>query len=349
MTRRDDVRALPLYKQGDAQGVDAVKLSSNENPYPPLPSVLKVVTEQLAGINRYPLMAAAEVRSAIAVRHGVEPDQVAVGAGSTEVASQIIHAVAGAGDEVVFAWRSFEAYPILTRVAGATPVPVPLTADLRHDLPAMAAAVTDRTRLVFLCTPNNPTGTTLSTGEVEDFLAQVPDDVVVVLDEAYTHFNRDQDAVNGLDLVRRYPNVISLKTFSKAYGLAGLRIGFAVSSTDLSDDLRRVATPFTVTNLAQRAAMASLLAEDELAERVELIVAERERLRSGLLDAGWPVGPSQANFLWLALGADTDRVDAGLRAAGVFARSWSGEGIRLSVGSVREDDRALAALASLRS
>lgn len=348
MSRRDDVEALPLYKQGDVQGPDAVKLSSNENPYPPLPSVARAVGEALASANRYPDMAAHQVREAIAAHHGVSVEEIAVGAGSTDVLSQLIHATAGAGDEVVFAWRSFEAYPILTKVAGATPVPVPLTADLRHDLPAMAASLTDRTRLVLLCTPNNPTGTALTTTQVEDFLARVPEDVTVVVDEAYRQFNQDPDAVSGTDLLADHPNVVSLQTFSKAYGLAGLRIGYAVSGSRLSDDLRRVATPFTVTNLAQRAAIASLAAGAELAERVDRIVSERERVRAALAEQGWPVVPSRANFLWLSLGEDTDRLDAALRRAGVFTRCWSGEGMRLSVGSPGENDRALAAFDAAR-
>ncbi|GAE73750.1 biosynthetic aromatic amino acid aminotransferase beta [Cutibacterium acnes JCM 18916] len=167
-----------------------MKLSSNENPFEPLPSVVEAVTRTLPRFNRYPLMSAEEVRSTIAGHFGVDVSQVAVGAGSTEVASQLMHALAGAGDEIIFPWRSFEAYPILTKVAGATPIPVPLTVDLRHDLDAMADAITDRTRVIFLCTPNNPTGTVLHTDEVVEFLARVPENVVVVMDEAYCHFNR---------------------------------------------------------------------------------------------------------------------------------------------------------------
>lgn len=205
--RRDVVRGLPLYKQGASHGENAVKLSSNENPFEPLPSVVEAVTRTLPRFNRYPLMSAEEVRSTIAGHFGVDVSQVAVGAGSTEVASQLMHALAGAGDEIIFPWRSFEAYPILTKVAGATPIPVPLTVDLRHDLDAMADAITDRTRVIFLCTPNNPTGTVLHTDEVVEFLARVPENVVVVMDEAYCHFNRDDAAVDGLTLLEDHPNV----------------------------------------------------------------------------------------------------------------------------------------------
>ena len=255
-----------------------------------------------------------------------------------------MHAFAGAGDEIIFPWRSFEAYPILTQVAGATPVPAPLTKDLRHDLDAMSAAITDRTRVIFLCTPNNPTGTVLHTDEVVEFLARVPQNVVVVMDEAYYHFNRDDAAVDGLTLLEDHPNVVVLRTFSKAYGLAGLRIGFAISTPEISDDLRRVATPFTVTTLAQQAAIASLAAEDELNERVNRIVAERTRVFDELTRQGWKIVPSQANFLWLATGDDTDRIDEVMVSHGVFARCWSGEGIRLSIGLDAENDRAIEAL-----
>ena len=255
-----------------------------------------------------------------------------------------MHAFAGAGDEIIFPWRSFEAYPILTKVAGATPIPVPLTVDLRHDLDAMADAITDRTRVIFLCTPNNPTGTVLHTDEVVEFLARVPENVVVVMDEAYCHFNRDDAAVDGLTLLEDHPNVVVLRTFSKAYGLAGLRIGFAISTPEISDDLRRVATPFTVTTLAQQAAIASLAAEDELNERVNRIVAERTRVFDELTRQGWKIVPSQANFLWLVTGDDTDRIDEVMVSHGVFARCWSEEGIRLSIGLDAENDRAIEAL-----
>ncbi len=233
----------------------------------------------------------------------------------------------------------------MTGVAGASPVKVPLGPDLHHDLDAMAARITDRTRLILLCTPNNPTGTTLATDEVERFLTQVPDDVVVAIDEAYVHFNRDADAVSGVEMVARHPNVVALQTFSKAYGLAGLRVGYAIGSAELCEDLRRVAVPFAVSNVAQRAALASLEHEDELAERVGRIVSERARVTQELRAQGWQVGDSQANFVWLPTADQTARIDQVLRAEHVFARCWQGEGIRLSIGSRQENDRGLAAFA----
>lgn len=328
---------------------DVFKLSSNENPYPPLPSVSAVVAERLAHFNQYPDMSATAIRQALADRFAVTIDNIAVGAGSVEVAQQLVNAVAGVGDEIVFAWRSFEAYPIITRLAGATPVPVPLTADDRHDFGAMAASVTHRTRLVFICTPNNPTGTASGTDEVEEFLAAVPADVLVVVDEAYGHFDRRPDAVSGIDLFRRHGNVAVLHTFSKAYGLAGLRIGYAIAQADLADDLRRVGVPFAVSDLAQAAAVASLAAEDELAARIDTLVGERDRVTAALSAQGWTLHEQQANFVWLGTGDDTARVDERLRAAGVLARAWHPEGIRISIGTPEANDRVIDVLAKARA
>ena len=323
------------------------KLWGKETPSPPLPSVLEATRERLRNFHLYPDLGAAGVRERIAAHHGVRPGQVAVGAGSVEVAAQLVNASAGEGDEVIFAWRSFEAYPILVQIAGATPVPVPLTPDDRHDLDAMAAAVTDRTRLVFVCTPNNPTGTHVRADELERFLAAVPQDVLVVVDEAYVHFDTDPDSVDGLDVFRRYPNVAVLRTFSKAYGLAGLRIGYAIASEQVATNLRRVSVPFAVSDLAQTAAVASLDAEAELAGRVELIVAERVRVLAALRELGWHPPPSVGNFIWLRAGARTAEIDAVLREGGVVARAFTGEGLRVTIGSPEMNDRFLAAIAGI--
>lgn len=343
--QRADIAALPAYKQGKTPSGDAVKLSSNENPYPPLPSVRDAVAAQLERIHLYPDMAAPEITERIAVRFEVAPENLSFGAGSVEVATQLVAAAAGPGDEVLFAWRSFEAYPIITRVAGASPVMVPLTADERHDLPAMAEAITDRTRLIFVCNPNNPTGALVTTGELDAFLARVPEDILVVVDEAYVHFNRNPDTADGIDFFRRYPNVAVLHTFSKAYGLAGLRIGYAIAQPDIAANLRRASLPFGVTDLAQRAAVASLDAEAELAERVDTIVAERARVIDGLRALGWQVADSFANFVWLRTGVHTDAVNAVLTQHGVIARAFTGEGIRITTGAPAANDRVLAAAA----
>lgn len=346
--QRESVERLPAYIQGKSLP-DAVKLSSNENPYPPLPSVTEALRRRLERINLYPDMGAVALRERIAEVHGVRPEEVAVGAGSVEVAAQLINASAGEGDEVMFAWRSFEAYPILVQVAGATPVPVPLTADERHDLDAMAAAVTPRTRLIFICTPNNPTGTVVHGDELERFLAAVPEDVLVVVDEAYVHFDTDPESADGVDFFRRHPNVAVLHTFSKAYGLAALRVGYAIAPERVATNLRRVAVPFGVNDLAQAAAVASLTedAETELEGRLRLIVSERGRVLAALREQGWNPTDSFGNFVWLRTGDRTAEIDESLKSRGVIARAYGTDGIRVTIGSEEMNDRFIAALASV--
>ena len=345
--QREAMSWLPAYKQGAAAGDSgAFKLSSNENPFPPLASVIDAIASALGEIQLYPSMAVAEVTDRIAARFDVDASNVTFGAGSVEVLSQIIHASAGAGDEVIFAWRSFEAYPILIQVAGATPVPIALMADERHDLDAMASAITAKTRLILVCNPNNPTGAFVTTDELHAFLARVPDDVLVVIDEAYVHFNRDASSAVGIDFFRRYPNVAVLHTFSKAYGLAGLRIGYAIAPTAVAANLRRVALPFGVTALAQRAALASRDAEGELALRIDEIVAERTRVLAALRASGWRVTSSQGNFVWLRADVDTDRVNAVFMGDGVLARAFPGEGLRVTIGTAEQNDRFLVAAAA---
>lgn len=335
-----------MYVQG-ATIPGAVKLSSNENPYPPLPSVADAVRSLADQVHLYPEIGAPALSERIAARFEVRPEEVALGAGSVEVASQLITASAGEGDEVIFAWRSFEAYPILVRIAGATPVPVPLTDDERHDLDAMAEAITERTRLILVCNPNNPTGAAVTTAELDAFLAKVPPEVLVVVDEAYVHFDTNPDSADGIDFFRRYENVAVLHTFSKAYGLAGLRVGYAIARERIADNLRRVAIPFGVTNLAQRAALASLEAERELDERVETIVAERGRVTERLREAGWRVLDSFGNFVWMRTGERTPEIDAGLREHRVVARAYGDEGIRITIGSPEMNDAFLAAIAGI--
>ncbi|OIH84441.1 histidinol-phosphate transaminase [Arthrobacter sp. UCD-GKA] len=348
IVQRTSLHAIPAYKQGATPGAgqQAFKLSSNENPYPPLDSVTGGLAAELGAINQYPNAAAPQLVGALAARLGVEPDTIALGAGSVEVAGQLIHATANPGDEVVFAWRSFEAYPILTHVAGATPVAVPLDARGAHDLPAMAEAITERTALVFICNPNNPTGTVVDTAAVDAFMAKVPARVLVVIDEAYVHFNTEPGSAIGLDFFRRYPNVAVLHTFSKAYGLAGLRIGYAVAPPEVAANLRKTAVPFGVTALAQRAAVLSLEHEGELQVRIDNLVAARETLLATLRDAGINATDSQANFIWISTGEDTGAVDAALRASGIWARAFPGEGIRISIGSAEANETIATALIS---
>jgi histidinol-phosphate aminotransferase len=344
--QRASVERLPAYVQGKSIP-GAVKLSSNENPYPPLESVAQAVREQAGSIQLYPDMSALALRARIAERFGVRVEEIAVGAGSVEVAGQLISASAGDGDEVIFAWRSFEAYPILVQVAGAVPVAVPLTADERHDLPAMAAAVTERTRLILVCNPNNPTGAGVTAAELDDFMRAVPSDVLVVVDEAYVHFNTDPDSADGIDFFRRYENVAVLHTFSKAYGLAGLRIGYAIAREQVAENLRRVALPFGVSALAQHAAIVSLDVEQELEQRIRVIRDERERVLSELRRMGWRVLDSLGNFVWLRTGERTPDVDAALRRQAVVCRAYGIEGIRVTIGSPEMNDVFLSALLSV--
>jgi len=345
INHRPGLDQVPAYRQGKAAAPGASKLSSNESPHPPLPSVVTAVASRLENLHRYPDMGASQVIEALAEKNGVLPENVTLGAGSVEVAAQLIHAVAGPGDEVMFAWRSFEAYPSLVRIAGAVPVQVPLNAEAAHDLDAMLAAITERTRLIFICNPNNPTGTVVDAEALDRFVNAVPRDVLVVIDEAYVHFDRSQIRADGLALFAKYPHVAVLHTFSKAYGLAGLRIGYAISPQIVAQNLRKVAVPFGVTDLAQAAALASLEAEAELSERIGEVVDQRERLYRGLVEAGYPAVASQANFVWVPAGEGTVELEAMLEAGGVVARAFPGEGVRISSGSAVDVDRVLAALA----
>jgi histidinol-phosphate aminotransferase len=316
------------------------KLSSNESPYGPLPSVLEAITEAGRQVNRYPDNGCTELIAAIARRHAVPEEHVTVGCGSVGVTQMLLEAVGEPGAEVMYAWRSFEAYPLLVSLSGSASVQVPLTGE-RHDLAAMAGAITERTRLIFVCNPNNPTGTVVGAAELESFLDRVPADCLVVLDEAYREYIRDDDVPDGLTLYPRRPNLVVLRTFSKAYGLAGLRVGYLVGHPLVAAAVRKTYLPFTVSSIAQAAGIASLAAEDELLERVDLTVKERERVRGVLIAQGWTVPPTEANFVWLRLGEDTMAFSAACDAAGVSVRPFAGEGARVSIGSPEDNDAFL--------
>ena len=335
---REALRGIPAYRPGKAAAASAYKLSSNENPYPPLPGVLEAVRQAADSFNRYPDMGVAALTAELAARFGVPAEHIATGTGSVGVAQQLLQATSGPGDEVIYAWRSFEAYPIITQISGATSVKVPLTADEAHDLDAMADAVTDRTRLIFVCNPNNPTGVAIRRAELERFLDRVPSDVLVVIDEAYREFVRDAEVPDGVELYRDRPNVAVLRTFSKAYGLAGLRIGFAIAHEPIAAALRTTAVPFGVNSLAQVAAIQSLRSEDALLERVDALVKERERVVDGLRQAGWKVPASEANFVWLRLGERTLEFAERAEANGVVVRPFAGEGARVTIGEVEAND-----------
>ncbi len=342
---RPEIAGLPAYRQGKPASADAWKLSSNENPFEPLPEVLEAIAG--SSINRYPDAAATRLRERIADRFGIAPGQVQVGAGSVSVLAQLISAAAGAGDEVVYAWRSFEAYPGLVTVAGATSVTVPNGPGERHDLDAMARAVTDRTRAVIVCSPNNPTSTVVTTEEFERFMAAVPDDVLVLLDEAYSEFVTDPDAVRGEQQLGRYPNLVVLRTFSKAYGLAGLRVGYAVGPEYVMDAARSSAIPLSVIEPAERAALVSLDHEARLLERVRELTERRDRVWKALVEQGWEVPEPQGNFVWLPTGAATASVAEVFDEHGIVVRAFHPDGIRVSIGEEQAVAKLLAAASSV--
>lgn len=335
----DDVAA---YKPGKpperTDGRPTYKLSSNENPYPPLPGVLAAATEAAANMNRYPDMGALPLLETLAERFKVPVEHLALGTGSVAVLYHLLQAACGEGDEVIYAWRSFEAYPIAVQLTGATSVRVPLTDEARHDFKAMEAALTDRTRVVLVCTPNNPTGPVVRRDELLAFLDVVPRNVLVVLDEAYREFIREPETVDGCEVYRDRPNVVVLRTFSKAYGLAGFRIGYAIGHPPVIAAIRKCSLPFGVSEVAQAAAIASLRAEEELLERVEALVAERTRVTNELRASGWDVPETHANFVWMPLGEETMAFAEAVQAEGVSVRPFPGDGARVTIGEREAND-----------
>ncbi|MDD1385622.1 histidinol-phosphate transaminase [Curtobacterium poinsettiae] len=328
---RPEVAVLPAYKQGRQASDSAFKLSSNENPFPPLPGVVQAVQAQTS-FNRYPDATALALRAVLANRFGLTAEQVHVAPGSVAILHELARATSGPGDEIVYAWRSFEAYPGVVTVAGATSVQVPNRADGGHDLDAMAAAVTERTRMVLVCSPNNPTGPIVTAAEFAAFMAAVPQSVLIVLDEAYAEFVTDEAAVHGHPLLAAHPNLVVLRTFSKAYGLAGLRVGYALGPDYVLDAVRACAIPLSVTAQGQAAALASLEREAELLERVTEIAALRDRIVAELRAQGWDVPDAQGNFLWLPTGDRTATAAAAFEDAGIIVRAFPPEGIRISIG-----------------
>ena len=343
---RPEIVALAAYTQGKPADSDAFKLSSNENPFDPIPEVVRAIAAS-SGVNRYPDAAGIELRTRLAGRFGVRTEEVHLGAGSVSILAQLIAAATGPGDEVVFSWRSFEAYPGLVAVAGATSVPVPNTADDRHDLSAMLAAISERTRIVIVCSPNNPTGTIVTAAEFADFMAAVPTNILVILDEAYVEFVTDNSAVNGRELSGRYSNLVVARTFSKAYGLAGLRIGYAVGPEYILDAARTTSIPLSVTEAAQRAALVSLDHETVVFERVHRLAMLRDEVCRSLVDQGWSVPRPQGNFVWLATGASTAAAAELFAAAGIVVRPFAAEGIRISIGESQSVDKLLKTAAEV--
>ncbi len=359
VSARPAVQAMPAYRPGRNPadlarelGIDrAVKLASNEVPFPPLPAVLEALAATAGETHRYPDNGAVVLTAALAQRYGVDPAQVVPGGGAVLLCQQLAQSFNDPGTAMAFAWRSFEMYPLLAQVAGAHSLRVPLVPSVpggsadTHDLDGLAAAVDDDTRLLFVCNPNNPTGTAVRRPELERLLDRVPESVLVVLDEAYREFVTDPDVPDGIELMRGRPNVAVLRTMSKAWGLAGLRVGYLVAEDPaVADAVRRTHVPFSLATLAQAAAVAALASEDEVRRRVAAVVAERDRLTAALRDRRLEVPDSQANFVWLPLGEATARVAAALEGRGVITRPFAGEGLRVTVGTPEEDDLFLAAL-----
>ena len=348
---------LPSYAAGKppapVEGLTQYKLSSNENPLGPVPEVARVLAE-FATVHRYPDPLSTALRQKLSARLGVDADDIVTGAGSLGALNQILKTFAGVNtdgvqDEVIYAWRSFEAYPILVGIMGARSVQVPNLPDGSHDLDAMAAAITERTRLILVCTPNNPTGPAVTESQIRAFLAKVPAHIPVVIDEAYFEFcaastvpEGEEAPLNGLDIYRDYENVIILRTFSKAQGLAGLRVGYSISHPQITQHLRVAATPFAVTALAEAAAIASIEHEDAVMERVSHLVSERERVTARLRELGYDFPSTYANFVWLPLGERTGEFVQLMAEHALSVRAFGTEGVRVSIGEVEANDRFLS-------
>jgi histidinol-phosphate aminotransferase len=347
-TIRADLARLPAYVPGRSVP-GSIKLASNEVALPPLRAILDAIAGAAASGNRYPDIGVVELTERLASRHGVDAGRVAVGCGSVSLCQQLVQITCGApDDEVIFGWRSFEAYPIVTQVAGAVPVGVPLDDEYRHDPKALLAAITPRTRLLFVCNPNNPTGTVLRRDELVALLDAVPPHIVVALDEAYREFVTDAGVPDGLTLLERRPNLVVLRTFSKAYRLAGLRVGYAVGAPAVAEALRKVSVAFSVNALAQAAALAALSPEclPELMSACVDVTMERTRVRDELLAAGFEVPESEANFVWLPLGERTVAFAEHCSNAKILVRPFAGDGVRVTIAGADENDAFLAAARS---
>jgi histidinol-phosphate aminotransferase len=348
---RADLDGLPAYVPGrnladltrELGIAEAIKLASNEVPYGPLPGVVEAVTDAMLSSHRYPDMGAVALRDALAERLGVTAEHVVTGCGSVALAEILVKATCLPGDEVVYAWRSFEAYPIITAGAGVTGVRVANTDEHGHDLDAMAAAITERTRLIFVCNPNNPTGTAVRQAELDRFIAAVPSDVLIVLDEAYRELVDDPDVPDGVTTYGDRHNVLVLRTMSKAWGLAGLRMGYLVAQPEVANAVRKVLTPFSTSLVAQAAALAALAQEEEVLRRCALVITERERVTRALRAAGVDVPTSQANFVWLPLGDRSAAFGQICESRGVIVRPFQPDGVRVTIGTPDENDAFLAA------
>jgi histidinol-phosphate aminotransferase len=355
------IRRIPSYPVagGYAEQARLVRLASNESPYPPLPAVREAIDRALSSLNRYPDPSNSILRERLSDRYEVPTSRIAIGNGSCDILLAAGEALLEPGAEIVHAWPSFSIYPHLSAASGARAITVPLDSHQRHDLEAMLAQITVATRLVIVCNPNNPTSTALDPADIAAFLAEVPPQVCAIVDEAYCEFNLLGDPDASLDLLARHPNLVLLRTFSKVYGLCGLRVGFALcGSEDLPRAVDQVRQPFFCNTLAQAAAVEALAHQDAVIERVADTVAERASVAEGLRGLGLQVADSQANFCWVDLGtdrrsaSDENEVMRGLEDRGVLVRGGGALGsetpaLRVTYGTPEENTRFLAALAEV--
>ncbi|HEU5127481.1 MAG TPA: histidinol-phosphate transaminase [Glycomyces sp.] len=342
---RADLDSIPLYVPGKALP-EALKLSSNEVPYGPLPGVVDAIAAAAGQVHRYPDLAVARLRDALAERLGVDAERIAAGTGSVALIGHLMQAVADPGCDVVYSWRSFEAYPIAATVAGLRSVQVPNTDDHRHDLAAMAKAVGPDTRALIVCSPNNPTGQAATADELDELFDAVDPSVLIVVDEAYREFVTDPSAPDAVERYGDRPNAVVFRTFSKAWGLAGLRAGYLVGSPEVAAAVSKCVIPFAVNVLAQTAALAALEAEDEMRRRVALVVAERERVVAAAREFAPGIPDTQANFFWLPLGEAAVPFAAHCEERGILVRPFAGDGVRVTLGLPGDNDRMLEAIRS---
>ena len=330
-----------------AFGGDLVKLASNETPWAPHPAVMDAIATHVDNLNRYPDPGGTQLRKRLAERYDTDPERIALGNGSCDILLGAAQAMLEPGAEIVYAWPSFSMYPHLSALTGARPVTVPLTETGHHDLEGMLSEITAATRMVIVCNPNNPTATAIPLPVIEDFVAEVPKHVAVFVDEAYVEFNLLQDPDDSLDLLKRHNNVVLLRTFSKVYGLCGLRVGYALGNESFRDAVDRIRQPFSVNALAQAAAAEALLHQDEVARRVERTAVERMYVETELQSRGLVTTDSQANFTWVAV-EDEDAVLSGLEERGVIVRGGGALGdaghLRVTFGTRPENERFLSAL-----
>jgi len=356
------IRRIPVYPAADgyALGGDVALLASNESPYPPIPAVVDAVAAALSGLNRYPDPASSALRAALSDRYGVPAHRIAIGNGSCDILLAAGEALLEPGAEIVYAWPSFSVYPHLAAAAGARAIEVPVDSEHRHELDGMLREITAATRLIVVCNPNNPTSTALPLEEIAEFVRAVPRHIAVILDEAYCEFNLLQDPDESLDLLARHPNLVLLRTFSKVYGLCGLRVGFGLcGSEQFRIAVDQVRQPFYCNAAAQAAAIEALKHQDEVARRVERNLAERIELDDGLRRLGLSPAESQANFVWFDVPAGGDAaaepderdVVRGLAEGGVLVRAGTALGrrgaVRVTVGTAGENAKLLALLGRL--